>query len=43
MYYEKYMKRVVDLAQINQTEIAGQVLIALVNEASNVALSKCFL
>ena len=38
--YKRYIQRVVDLVQINQITAAGQVLIALVSEAANVALSK---
>ena len=39
-WYKRYMQRVIDLAQIGQVEAAGQILITLVTEATNLALSK---
>ena len=39
-WHKQYMKRVIDLAQIGQIEAAGQTLVALVTEATNLALSK---
>ena len=38
--YERYIQRVVDLANIGQTEEAGQLLMTLVTEASNVLAGK---
>ena len=38
--YKQYMQRVIDMVQIGQVEAAGQILITLVTEATNLALSK---
>ena len=39
-WYQRYMQRVIDLAQMGQIETAGKVLITLVIEATNIAMSQ---
>ena len=39
-WYKRFMQRVIDSVQIGLIEAAGQILITLVTEATNVALSK---
>ena len=38
--YKRFMRRVIDLVEVDKVEAAGRILITLVTEGANVALGK---